>query len=167
MIRRYPHCSWARRFVIEEPREEQMAIGRREFLGHLALSATLTSAACRAGESSSRVPAAGEEPDPDQWSQLRQQFSLSPEYIHMSALLIVSHPAPVREAIEQYRRVVRLDPQHALALYNLGVLLERAGDAAAALDHYSRAAVLSPDLQLGAKARARIAQLLADPPPVE
>jgi isopenicillin-N epimerase len=34
-----------------------------------------------------------------------EQFALSPDYIHLSALYIASHPKPVRDAIEEYRRL--------------------------------------------------------------
>lgn len=43
-------------------------------------------------------------PQGDEWASIRNQFSLSPDYIHMSALLIASHPKPVQEAIDGYRR---------------------------------------------------------------
>jgi isopenicillin-N epimerase len=43
----------------------------------------------------------------DEWERVRDEFSISPETIDFSALLIASHPRPVREAIEEYRR--RLD----------------------------------------------------------
>jgi isopenicillin-N epimerase len=39
----------------------------------------------------------------DDWEAVRQQFRLSPDYIHMSAMLLASHPAPVREAIQRHR----------------------------------------------------------------
>jgi isopenicillin-N epimerase len=46
----------------------------------------------------------------DEWDQIRRQFVLSPDVIHLSALLLASHPAPVRQAIETYRRQLDADP---------------------------------------------------------
>jgi isopenicillin-N epimerase len=46
----------------------------------------------------------------DRWAEVRNQFSLTGEYIHMSAMLISSHPRPVREAIEEYRRGLDENP---------------------------------------------------------
>jgi isopenicillin-N epimerase len=46
----------------------------------------------------------------DLWERVRSQFDLSPEFIHASALFISSHPLPVREAIERYRRMLDATP---------------------------------------------------------
>ena len=40
----------------------------------------------------------------DTWLGVRNQFNLTPERIHMSQMLLASHPAPVREAIEKHRK---------------------------------------------------------------
>src|SRR5687767_11371293 len=47
---------------------------------------------------------------PDGWDAVRAQFALSEDYVHMSAMLIASHPKPVREAIETYRRGLDANP---------------------------------------------------------
>ena len=44
------------------------------------------------------------------WSAVQRQFDLSPEWLHFSQFFIVSHPAPVREAIERYRRQIDAMP---------------------------------------------------------
>lgn len=44
------------------------------------------------------------------WQQVRDQFDLSPDRIHMSALLVATHPRPVRDAIDRYRRALNADP---------------------------------------------------------
>ena len=44
------------------------------------------------------------------WTWVRQQFDLSLEKIHLGALLMASHPRPVREAIERFRRRLNEDP---------------------------------------------------------
>jgi isopenicillin-N epimerase len=46
----------------------------------------------------------------DEWEKVKAMFNLSEEYLYMSALLISSHPKPVREAIEYYRQ--RLDREN-------------------------------------------------------
>jgi len=47
---------------------------------------------------------------PGDWTSVRAQFRLAPEWTHMSSFYIVSHPAPVREAIEFHRRALDADP---------------------------------------------------------
>jgi isopenicillin-N epimerase len=44
------------------------------------------------------------------WGAIRAQFALSDEFIHMSAMLLASHPQPVREAIEEHRRGIDSNP---------------------------------------------------------
>ena len=48
--------------------------------------------------------------DPGDWGSVRESFSLSPDVIHMSALYIASHPAPVRDAIANHRMGLDRDP---------------------------------------------------------
>ena len=43
-------------------------------------------------------------PDFNNWNEVRAQFTLNPELIHMAGFYLASHPAPVREAIERHRR---------------------------------------------------------------
>ena len=95
-----------------------MSVHRRGFLNSVTAAAGLALVACRESESSSRVPAPAAAASNDPWSAFRQQFRLSPEYIHMSALLIASHPAPVREAIERYRDEIDRDPVLTLQQHN-------------------------------------------------
>ena len=40
----------------------------------------------------------------DTWENVRSKFNLTPERIHMSQMLLASHPTPVREAIEMHRK---------------------------------------------------------------
>jgi isopenicillin-N epimerase len=44
------------------------------------------------------------------WDAVRRQFDLSPDYVHLSQFFIVSHPRPVREAIERYRHAIDDNP---------------------------------------------------------
>ncbi len=46
----------------------------------------------------------------DDWDQVRDQFSLSREVVHLSALLFASHPGIVGNAIDEYRRRLDADP---------------------------------------------------------
>ncbi|SOD41161.1 aminotransferase class V-fold PLP-dependent enzyme [Nitrosovibrio sp. Nv4] len=63
------------------------------------------------------VPATGLSADPatttfkpDDWRSVRTQFNLSPDYVHLAGFYIVSHPRPVREAIERYRKAIDENP---------------------------------------------------------
>jgi isopenicillin-N epimerase len=44
------------------------------------------------------------------WPAVRAQFALSDAFIDMSAMLLSSHPRPVRRAIEEHRRGMDADP---------------------------------------------------------
>jgi len=44
------------------------------------------------------------------WDAVRAQFALVDDFIHMSAMLISSHPKPVRDAIERHRRAMDANP---------------------------------------------------------
>lgn len=43
-------------------------------------------------------------PPPADWAAVKAQFQTAPDEINMSAMLITSHPLPVRKAIDQFRR---------------------------------------------------------------
>lgn len=44
------------------------------------------------------------------WTAIRKEFDLSPEYIHLGLFFLTSHPRVVREAIEGYRRRLDANP---------------------------------------------------------
>jgi isopenicillin-N epimerase len=44
------------------------------------------------------------------WESVRREFDLSPDYIHLGLFYLTSHPRPVREAIEKYRRQLDSNP---------------------------------------------------------
>ena len=46
----------------------------------------------------------GAQPTLDDWSSVRGLFNLSPNLLHFGGLLLASHPAPVRDAIDAHRR---------------------------------------------------------------
>lgn len=49
-------------------------------------------------------------PDLSDWGQVRSQFTLDPSYRHFASFFIASHPAPVRDALEGYRRAMDANP---------------------------------------------------------
>jgi len=78
---------------------------RRRFFGLLAATSALAAAAsaasgCHVAESKAAATA---EPPGDEWSRIRAEFNLSPDYIHLAGFLLASHPRRVREAIERHR----------------------------------------------------------------
>lgn len=48
------------------------------------------------------------------WTELRNLFELDPDYVHLANFLITSHPRPVRDAIEGYRRQLDRNPAAAM-----------------------------------------------------
>lgn len=88
-----------------------MQISRREFLGAAAWSvaAGVTSACVGPRHAKPKVTELSALTD---WSAVQRQFDLSPELLHLSQFYIVSHPAPVREAIERYRGQIDANPFH-------------------------------------------------------
>jgi isopenicillin-N epimerase len=100
--------------------DQRMAeLDRRGFLiGGSALAATAL-AGCGANSDTTRpqttpparsaiVGQTSERDDP--WVRVRREFDLSQDNIHMSALLLASHPRPVRAAIERYRHELDRNP---------------------------------------------------------
>lgn len=90
-----------------------MSISRRDFLSRSTLALALGAAAtgCRADDGPPALR--GRETilrNAQDWAEVRSQFALSPDVIHLSALYIASHPKPVRDAIEFYRRALDSDP---------------------------------------------------------
>lgn len=87
-----------------------MTLARRElFAGAgLALAAGAVGVTPRAyaAEGAPEPAEAGGDP----WAAVRAQFALSDDFIHMSAMLIASHPKPVRDAIEAHRRGMDANP---------------------------------------------------------
>ena len=81
-----------------------MQISRR---GLLSVAPALTGAAVAVGCGERASVSGRNRTADDEWERVRAEFSISPETIDLSALLIASHPRPVREAIKEYRR--RLD----------------------------------------------------------
>jgi selenocysteine lyase/cysteine desulfurase len=107
-----------------------MSLDRRTFLtGAGAAAATGALAVSRDLGSATEAPSsAGLEGD--RWDGVRSRFALSPDLVHMSAMLIASHPAEVRRAIDRHRRGLDADPVGYLEEHN-GPLRDAAIGAAA------------------------------------
>jgi isopenicillin-N epimerase len=95
---------------LPETKEENMPFSRREFLSTTGWSILAgATAGCRGV-----VPGMGIAPAKattySEWSAIRAQFNLAPDYLHFSQFFIVSHPRPVRDAIERYRRMIDANP---------------------------------------------------------
>jgi selenocysteine lyase/cysteine desulfurase len=58
---------------------------------------------------------------PTDWARIRDQFNLTRDFIHLAGFFLVSHPAPVREAIETHRRGLDENPL-AYFIANMGRL---------------------------------------------
>ncbi len=85
-----------------------MTLNRRDFVATVGLSLV--------GSATSRVAAANEAvaaPPVDassDWATVRAQFDLAPDWMHFSQFYIVSHPKPVRDAIERFRGMLDTQP---------------------------------------------------------
>jgi isopenicillin-N epimerase len=84
-------------------------VDRRRFL--LGTGLTLAGVALSfrsAAESREIEPAAGG--DLSDWANVRAQFAVSPDYVHLSAFFLASHPRIVRDSIEHYRQELDANP---------------------------------------------------------
>ena len=91
-----------------------MTLARRELLARTGL-AFASGAIASSGGSTGAAALSMAEPSSaqvsfDDWDAVRAQFALSDDFIHMSAMLISSHPRPVREAIDEHRRGMDANP---------------------------------------------------------
>src|SRR5258707_6756545 len=82
---------------------------RRDFLvrtgqviGAVALTSALRTAEALAGKHSSA--------DSPVWEVVRDNCNPAPDLIHMAGFFLASHPKPVRDAIEMYRRALDANP---------------------------------------------------------
>src|SRR5262249_4173834 len=49
-------------------------------------------------------------PELQSWSEVRAMFALAPGWTHMTSFYLVSHPRPVREAIDRFRKAIDDNP---------------------------------------------------------
>jgi len=87
-----------------------MAISRREFFGPFTALLAGTAVACGhsadpvaqpAGQASTPLRTSSGDVD---WRAVRDQFPLVKDWTHLATFLIVSHPKPVADAIDRFRR---------------------------------------------------------------
>ena len=83
-------------------------LSRRTFLATPALLGA--AALIPSGLATALASATPAMPDLSDWNTVRGQFSLDPALMHFSSFFIASHPAPVRDAIEGWRKTIDHDP---------------------------------------------------------
>jgi isopenicillin-N epimerase len=86
-----------------------MKISRRSFLTAAGLSIAAKSFHPTATHADEKVAN-----NLQDWSAIRDQFDLGKEYIHLTSFFLASHPQPVREAIERYRKEIDRNPFQAV-----------------------------------------------------
>lgn len=89
-----------------------MTLTRRDFL--LAPTALAATALLPTGLLAAVAAETPPLPDLSSWEAIRAQFALDPSYSHFASFFIASHPAPVRDAIEGYRRAIDHNPFHVI-----------------------------------------------------
>ena len=85
-----------------------MDLTRRRFLAAapVAFTGTLGAGSLLAALEAHSAPL----PDLSSWDAVRGQFALDPAWAHFASFFIASHPTPVRDAIEAWRRAMDRDP---------------------------------------------------------
>jgi isopenicillin-N epimerase len=84
-----------------------MSLDRRTFLARAGLGAAATGLV---GVGSSPACALTTAEGALDWAAVRGLFNLAPDWIHLASFFLVSHPKPVREAIDEYRRRLDANP---------------------------------------------------------
>ena len=82
---------------------------RRDFLVRTGqtIGAVALASALRTAEALAKKQSASESPG---WEDVRANFNLAPGLVHMAGFFLASHPKPVRDAIEAYRRALDANP---------------------------------------------------------
>ena len=82
---------------------------RRDFLVRTgqAIGAVALASALHRAEALAKKQSASDAPA---WEDVRANFNLAPGLIHMAGFFLSSHPRPVRDAIEAYRRALDANP---------------------------------------------------------
>lgn len=87
---------------------------RRDFLrgGGLALGASVLPFSSGARDSAAAPAPAPAKPvsAESSWEEIRAEFDLAPDLVHMAGFYLASHPRTVRRAIERHRRGLEADP---------------------------------------------------------
>ena len=87
-----------------------MSLSRRAFLA--APAAQAATALVPTGMLAAVMSETPAMPDLSSWDSVRAQFALDPSHAHFASFFLASHPAPVRDAIEGYRRSIDGNPFH-------------------------------------------------------
>ena len=88
-----------------------MDISRRRFL---ATPVVVGGALASGGLLSALAADTAPMPDLATWDAVRKQFALDPAWMHFASFFIASHPAPVRDAIDTWRRTMDHNPFHVI-----------------------------------------------------
>jgi selenocysteine lyase/cysteine desulfurase len=84
-----------------------MTLTRRQFIASsAALAAVLSPRDLLAAAERETSPL----PDLSKWADVKAQFQLRPDLLHFSSFFIASHPRPVQQAIEGFRRALDANP---------------------------------------------------------
>ncbi len=86
-----------------------MAVDRRSFLV-LGGGLLVGTAACSDSKNAQAQTTLVANNNGDEWDVVRDLFDVDPAYKHFAGFLIVSHPRPVREAIDHHRRELDRNP---------------------------------------------------------
>lgn len=83
---------------------------RRQFIVRSSAALGVAAMASGAALAQAESPAGSAGSATDQWNRIRMMFRLDPKYAHMAGFFLVSHPTPVRKAIDEYRNALDLNP---------------------------------------------------------
>jgi selenocysteine lyase/cysteine desulfurase len=83
------------------------ALDRSQFLARTGLAVAAVAGFSSLEDVSASV---GEDESLRDWASVRRQFRLERNLVHLGSFLLASHPAPVRKAIERYRRRLDANP---------------------------------------------------------
>jgi selenocysteine lyase/cysteine desulfurase len=91
-----------------------MSLTRRNFIARGSLSVAAATLSPLVLQAETQKPAKAAQtsgvPRYDDWAAVRREFTLDPGYVHLGLFYIASHPRPVREAIERYRKQLDANP---------------------------------------------------------
>ncbi len=87
-----------------------MSINRRKFLFNTGLTLAGVAATYKSISHTAFSKEEADSKDMSKWANVRAQFAVSPEYVHLSSFFLASHPRPVAEAVEKYRRALDDNP---------------------------------------------------------
>lgn len=107
-------------------------MNRRTFITQAALALGAASAPATISFTEKKYSQTKNRFDPHDWEQVRDQFPLSPDWIHFTSFFIASHPKPVAEAIEQHRTMLDMEPVSYVTEKGIVENIERAQRKAAA-----------------------------------